>query len=110
MKHEWGMAYWYDAVLPEWMGDASSERYKNGRLCGLIVRAICDAVPFKLDLYDIGLEGIRVIHLPASDRGRRELIPDKDITLFQLSTTVIAKFPELADLPFRKYDPTKGAA
>ena len=109
-SEEYGQPYWFDEPVPE-LGmvgagfDCGQYSQFSTMLKLRILRSVVPSSDTQRDLRAMGPSVMQLTYLPAKDMRHRDLIPNKDIMLFQFSKRATERFPELADLPFRKFSP-----
>lgn len=106
---EYGQPYWFDEPVPE-LGMVRTEHCygEDSQFLTMmklrILRSVVPSIATQRDLRGMGPSVMQLTYLPASGMRHRDLIPNKDIMLFQFSKRATERFPELADLPFRKFN------
>lgn len=106
---EYGQPYWFDDPMPEFETDAGSPICENIQaITQMKLHIQCRAVPSyatRSYLASMGPDVMRVCHLPPDTGTKNDPIGSREITVFQFLKRAVEKFPELAELPFRKFHP-----
>lgn len=103
-SEEYGAAYWWDEAIPI-LSDGGVGRWMSALKVHIIGRLI-DDLQSQARVADFAWDDLYVVHLPAREKEKQTgALSDNEITLFKIKSSLIARFPEFANLPFRKFSP-----
>lgn len=103
-SEEYGQAYWWDEATPTFPDGSVGMRVSALKIH--IIERLIDSLQSHARVADFAWDDLYVVHLPAREKEKQTGdLSDNGITLFKIKSSLTSRFPEFAELPFRKFNP-----